>query len=498
MSFAPPRFRTPAALLCLAPALVQGATQAPAQDGELAERLFRSGERAYAVKSYKEALDTWNQLLQSVPRSEFAPRALLALARHQVEVERRPEAAMPFLDRIKAEYMRTPEAADGLLLRGSLLARQARRATDLKDAMAEFNRVLDLFPDSPAVPGARLELGRAWRDQGQWGRALQQFVETFRARPDAAEAPRAMLEAAETMDLLGDLPGCLRLLQQLRARAPQSPEAQEAAWRMAVRVKHRLQKPPLGNEGSWPSGRVKWLKTPTLLATAPDGGLLIYQNDLDRAFRLHNGDLVPAGPSGPAASGAKAMAVAPAGDIWLLSRTGLAREQAAAPTPLGGLGAISGAAVDRWGALWVADAKTPALTVFGADGTSRTVASPTASALAALPSGGVVIAADADRKLLFLDADGQPRTVVPYGKDLPAPFRYVIALASDGAGQVAVLVDGGDFGEGVMILGPDGSLLRQATFKSLGISGRITSLALDRSGGLILCDRRNDILIRLN
>jgi hypothetical protein len=192
------------------------------------------------------------------------------------------------------------------------------------------------------------------------------------------------------------------------------------------------------------------------------------------------------------------MAVAPAGDIWLLSRTGLAREQAAAPTPLGGLGAISGAAVDRWGALWVADTKTPALTVFGADGTSRTVASPTASALAALPSGGVVIAADADRKLLFLDAEGQPRTVVPYGKDLPAPFRYVIALASDGAGQVAVLVDGGDFGEGVLILGPDGSLLRQATFKSLGITGRVTSLALDRSGGLILCDRRNDILIRLN
>ncbi|HEX4846087.1 MAG TPA: outer membrane protein assembly factor BamD, partial [Geothrix sp.] len=155
MSFAPPRFRTPAVLFCLAPALVQGAIQAPAQDGELAERLFRSGERAYAAKSYKEALDTWNQLLQSVPRSEFAPRALLALARHQVEVERRPEAAMPFLDRIKAEHMRTPEAADGLLLRGSLLARQARRAADLKDAMAEFNRVLDLFPDSPAVPGAR-------------------------------------------------------------------------------------------------------------------------------------------------------------------------------------------------------------------------------------------------------------------------------------------------------------------------------------------------------
>ena len=45
---------------------------------------------------------------------------------------------------------------------------------------------------------------------------------------------------------------------------------------------------------------------------------------------------------------------------------------------------------------------------------------------------------------------------------------------------------------------PDGAVLRQATFKAMGISGRITSLAMDRSGGLILCDRRNDLLIRLN
>lgn len=493
MSPASPWSRPPVALLCALPALVQPPVRA--QEADLAERLYRSGERAYADKAYKEAVDTWSQLLQSAPRSEFAPRALLALARHQMEVEHKPEAAMPYLDRLKAEHIRAPEAAEGLLLRGILLARQARRPADLKDAMAEFNRVIDLFPDSPAVPEAHHRLGRAWRDQGQWGRALQQFVAAFQTRPDAPVAPKAMLEAAETLDLLDDLPGCLRMLQRVRTQAPQSPEAQEAAWRLALRVKHRLQKPPLANEGPWPAGRAKWLKTPTLLATAPDGDLLIYQSDLDHAFRLHGGDLSPAGP---AATGARALLASPAGEVWLLSKSGLARESTPAPTPLNGLGAITGAALDRWGALWVADAKTPALSVFGADGASRIVASPTANALAPLPSGGVVIAADADRKLLFLDADGQPRAVVPYGRDLPAPFRYVLALASDGAGQVAVLVDGGDFGEGVLILDPRGALLRQATFKSLGISGRITSLALDRSGGLILCDRRNDLLYRLN
>jgi hypothetical protein len=304
-----------------------------------------------------------------------------------------------------------------------------------------------------------------------------------------------MLEAAKVLDTLGDLPGCLRLLQRLRTRAPQSPEAREAEWRTALLVKQRLQKPPLKNEGPWPAGRTKWLKTPILLAMAPDGDLLLFQNDLDRAFHLHGAELTPQGPAAP---GTRALVAAPTGSLLLLTKAGLLREDSSTALPLGQLGAISGAALDRWGTLWVADAKTPALTLFPLEGPARTVASPTASALAPLSTGGVVIAADADRKLLFLDPDGQPRTIVPYGKDLPAAFRTVTALASDGAGQVAALVDGGEFGEGVVIYGPDGAVLRQATFKALGITGRITSLALDHSGGLILCDRRNDLLIRLN
>ncbi|WP_306590868.1 outer membrane protein assembly factor BamD [Geothrix sp. 21YS21S-4] len=479
----------PAALLCALPL----AAQAP--DAALAERLYRSGERAYAAGSHKEALETWTQLLQTAPRSAEAPQALLRLARHQVEVAKKPEAALPYLDRLKAEYIQAPEAADGLLLRGILLAREARRPADLKDAMAEFNRVLDLFPDAAVIPDARFQLGRAWRDQGQWGRALQQFVEAFRLRPDAPIAPQAMLQAAEVLDLMNDLPGCLRMLQRLRTHAPQSPEAEEAGWRLALRVKHRLQRPPLRNEGPWPSGRAKWLKTPTLLATTPGGDLLVYQNELDRASRLRNGELVPAGPT---AAGARALVASPSDAVWLLSKGGVVREDSPAPQALGTLSAISGAAVDCWGTLWVADAKTSALSLFAADGTSRTVASPTLNALAPLPSGGMAVASDADRKLLFLDAEGQPAVVVPYGKDLPAAFRTVAALASDGAGQVAALVDGGDFGEGVVIFGPDGAVLRQATFKALGVTGRITSLALDRTGGVILCDRRNDLLLRLN
>lgn len=483
------RLRPLSTLVCALPLLAQ------APEAGLAERLYLSGDRAYARQAYKEALDTWEQLLQSQPKSPFVPRILLRLAHHAVDVEHKPDAAMPRLERIRDEFIKSPEAPDALLLRGTLLAQQARRPAELKDATAEFHRVLDIFPEAPACAEARLRLGRALRDQGLWSRALLQFVDVVRLHTGSPWAQPAALEAAQAMDRLGDLPGSLRMYQHLVEAAPQSPEAAEATWRMALVVKARLVKPPYVLEGPWPAGRVKWLKTPTLVALAPDGDLLIYQNDLDRTFRLHEGTLTPQGPVAP---GTRALLTTPAGAVWMLGKTGLIREDSSANPSLGPLSGVVGAALDRWGNLWVADGKAPTLSVFTAAGESRTVPSPTPSALVSLGPDTFVVASDVDRKLLFLDTEGQPRLVVPYGKDLPAAFRSVVALASDGAGQVAALVDGGDFGEGVILLGPDGTLLRQVTFKSLGLSGRFTALALDRSGGLILCDRRNDVLIRLN
>ncbi len=463
------------------------------QDADLAERLFRSGERAHAARSYKEALDTWAQLLQSAPKSDQAAQALLALARHQLSVEGKPEAALPHLDRIKAEHMKSSVAAEALVLRGEILAQLARRAGDLKDAVAEFNRVLDLFPDHPAASDALLGLGRAARDQAQWGSALSRIMEAYRVAPEGPQAASALLESAELMDQLGDLPGCLRQLQRVRTLWPQSPQASEAAWRLAVRIRHRIQKPAFRFQGVWPANRAKWLKTPTLLTLSPTGEVLVYQNEVDRVTVIRNGEAVPVGPLAPSV---KAMVAGPKDSLFLLStKSGLIREAGVLPLPA--LGSPTGAFLDRWGTLWISDSKVPGLTLISPDGASRTLPTPAAVALAPHPSGGALLAADGNRALILVGPEGQTLLNIPYGKDLPTAFRNVVALATDGAGQTAALVEGGDFGEGVVVFGPDGAVLRSATFKSLGVSGRITSLALDREGGILLCDRRNDTLLRL-
>lgn len=464
-----------------------------AQDGEMAERLFLSGERAYATRSYVEAFDTWGQLLKSSPKSPFAAEALLRMARHRLDVDKRPEEAMLLLERLKTEHIKTPSAAEGLLLRGKILASRSHKPQELKEAIAEFNRVLDLFPDHEAVQNARYQLGLAFRLQGQWGRALQQFTEVMRLDPTAPAAPLAQLQAAEVLDITGDLPGCLKLLQGIRNQFPQTPEAAEAEWRLAVRVKHRLQRAPLKSEGLWPQGKQKWLKTPTILAVDPTGGLIIYQDGLDQAFLLKGSELVPVGPGG---KNAKALVAGPEGQTWILSaKQGLFRQDGTNLT-LGTFSNPSGAFLDGWGNLWVGDSRATAIGVIPPEGEVRSIPSPSAVGLVPMPNGGAVLASDTNRSLMFLDSAGQPKVTIPYGKDLPAGFRYVLALCSDPLGHVAAIVDG-DF-EGVALWGPDGTLLRSATFKALGLSGKFRALALDRKGGIILADRSNDVLIRLN
>ena len=474
-------------ILAFAPALF-------AQDGgDLAERLFSSGERAYVTKAYPEAVETWNQLLQAAPKSPFAAQALMRLARYQMEIEQKPEAALPFLDKVKIEHLKTPWAAEAMLLRGRILADRSTSPLGLKEALAEFNRVVDLFPDSPAVQEARFRMGGANFLQCEWGRALQNYTELLRLDPAAPLACKAQLRIAEIYDIIGDTTACLRTLQALRNQRPQSPEAEEAAWRIDVIVKQRILKPPLRSQGPWPEGRVKWLKTPILLATGPNGELYIYQNDLDRGFMLQGGQLTPAGPM---VKDAKAMLVTPTGHLWLVnSKFGVVRDDNPVPLVAPVAQSPTGAFLDGWGNVWLGDAKLGVIAVLSPDGSNRQV-NCNASALAAMPGGGAVAAVDNDKMLQFLEADGKVRLNLPYGQDLSAPFKYVIALASDPCGHVAAIVDG-DF-EGVVLWGPDGAVLRSATFKALGIDGRFKSIALDRQGGIILADRSHDTMYRLD
>ena len=219
--------------LALACALGLGLT---AQDAEMEERLFLSGERAYTTRAYAEAFETWSQLLQAAPKSPFAAQALLRMARHRLEAEKKPDEAMALLDRLKAEHLQAPCAAEGLLLRGRILASRSRKPQDLREAVAEFNRVLDLFPDHPAVQNARYQLGLGLPDAGPVGPCPAEL------RRGHAPGPRLAGRAP------GPVPGSGSARHRGRsARLPEAPAGQSGT---AIPRPRKRPKPP----GGWPSG----------------------------------------------------------------------------------------------------------------------------------------------------------------------------------------------------------------------------------------------------
>lgn len=464
------------------------------EDAGIAERLFKSGEKAYETKAFAEAIGTWNQLISQAPKSKFAAIALFYMAKHELEVEKKPDSALQLLDQIKAGHIKNPVAADALLLRGKILASKASKASDLQEAVGEFDRVIDLFPGSNCLLQAKLQLGLAEQSLEQWPRALQNFLDILRMDPKSSEAPSAGIKAAETLDFMGDLPGCLRLLQSVRIQFPKAKEAEEAEWRINLLVKQRLKREPIRSEGPWPAGRQKWLKTPTLLSIGPTGDLYIYQEYLCRAFLLKNQEITPIGAL---ARNAKAMTVDNLGaPLLLCQKTGVFKEDNAPPISIPNNFNPSGICLDRWQNLWICDNKAGGITMLSPDGSKKSLPSPAAVAIASLPNGGVVLASDINKSLVFLDSAAQTRSIVPYGKGLPSLFKTVIALSTDPVGNIAAIVDG-NF-DGVILIGPDGTLLRQATFKSLNLNGKFRAIAQDHQGGIILADRYNDQLIRLN
>ncbi len=482
------------ALVALMLSFGLGAQSDPNPQKDLAERLYISGENAFLAKRFDEAMETWKQLLAQAPQSPLAAQALLSMARYHLELQgpdhaKHKETALNHLEQIRQKHIKQSIAAQALLLRGQVLASQAQKPGELKEAMAELHRILDLFPNHVAVLDARLELGRCSLLQNQPAQAMRHLSDLVQRDPKAPQAAQALLLASESLNRLGDLNGSIRMLQRLRRDFPQNPFSEEAAWRMRLLIKQRILRPPFVSEGAWPKGRQDWLKSPTHLSFGLEGQLFIYQDGLDRAFGLKKDDLIPMGEP---LRNARGLCFDGTGICMVNSRQ--LRRGNGITLDLPNLGNASGICADIWQNLWISDAKG-GLSLVDAKGQVRSLPSPGGVAIANL-SDGVVLASDTNRSLLFLDFNGQVRLTLPYGKDFPKPFKNVVALATDPAGHVAAIVDG-DF-EGVAVWSREGELLRHAEFKSLGLKGKFRGLALDFEGGLILADRSNDLLIRLN
>ena len=208
-------------------ALFRAIADRPAPPPIASEAIFRLARLAESRGETDEAATRYLELVDKYPGERRATASRLNAATACYDAERFVEAR-----RIATEIIASPDrggdfAPNVLCLR----ARAANRLEMRADALADYATLLKDYPDSTLAPFARYERIQTLHRDGRNAEAL--------AEGDRFDNPPADLiddllwVLAQAADALPDPPGAVQRYRQLIRRAPDSPFAPHALYRLA-------------------------------------------------------------------------------------------------------------------------------------------------------------------------------------------------------------------------------------------------------------------------
>ena len=201
---------------------------------EVARRQLETGRNFLRQGNYAEALRDFRTVADTHATTSVADDALLEIARYFFDIAGDVVETRNAVDKILKDYPTSNSAPDALVMLGRLSLAGGRQSGDIKGALANFQRVISLFPDSQAVPEALLYTGEAQAFSGQYEDALVSLSRVTGEYPSSRAAAAASLSAARALLSLGDPMLALEELQQVRNRWPNSPEAATALSRLTL------------------------------------------------------------------------------------------------------------------------------------------------------------------------------------------------------------------------------------------------------------------------
>jgi len=215
-----------------------GLAQQAAANEEVARRQLESG-RAFARQgNYAEALKDFRAVAETFATTSFADDALLEIARYYLDVEGNAAQAAEAVDQILRMYSTSDSAPDAYVMSGRLALARSRQGDDLKAAIANFDRVIRLFPNSGAVARSLQLSGETFYYAGQLEDALANLGRVTAEYPAGQAAAEAYLTAGQVLVALGRPILALEELQQVRNRWPGTEAADRALAR--ITLLHRL------------------------------------------------------------------------------------------------------------------------------------------------------------------------------------------------------------------------------------------------------------------
>ena len=491
-------------LICAIPA---SALLAQSTSEDVARRTLDSGRGFARQGRYTEALRDFRTVAETHATSSVADDALLEIARYFFDIVGDVAETKKAVDSILKQYSTSNSAPDAMVLAGRLALAGGRQAADIEGALANFERVINVYPDADAVPDALLYAGEAYSYSGKHEDALVNLSRVTGGFPSSSAAASASLGAATALLALGDPMLALEELQQVRNRWPKSPQATTALARLTLihRLYVRSRSGPAYTVGTEAAGPAKLQNVNGLIATR--GRAVYYSNEAGA------GIVVPAdAPAPPAVTRPRGVTLDADGNLVIVEIGGVKPFKGASvpfimPNPNGSIEPMTKitAAVQLSNGQWIVmDEDQRFIQRFGDTGKHVTLFAQNRVTRMAINRVDQIAAIDRDQRgIIIFDGAGKTLTRIPLkgtGYDLPNPED----LAFDNFGHLYVLdrVAVGvfspypaapvQFGASAAATAPV-SFRLQAFFpasQSGGALRRGSFLTVDESGAVFLYDER--------
>ena len=476
-------------------------TSAAQAGGDIAKRTLDSGVAFYRSGDYKQALQDFNTVITAHPDSEWVDEALMHVARYYYEVERNIDSARERLQEIMQNHAASNSTPEAYYYLGYILFDARRSVEEMRDGLANLERVVRLFPESDVSDDALYTASVVHTALGDYERALEKLQMLLLQFPESELRDRVQFAIGDAFMLMDDVRQAMVEFQQVRNVYPDSPIAEQALDRLTLlyRLHFSLDAglkpfspdPDYAYQGSR-------LDDPTYLLVV-GGDLLVADRGLSRIIRtpIDGGGAETVGSSRP-----DAIDVTPDGRVISLANRQLFEDgqrlnllstrPGAEPEPLTNIEAF---AIGPQGQYYVWDKRLEQIISYKTD----------FSIEKAYPSGIYDDIRDmaVDRLGNFLVLDGRGRTVTKYDPDGQrlasmgpgagaSELRDPQYICVDGANNIYVL---DRRLRSVIIFNHVGEYISSFAFGESPRDPR--GLAVDSTGAIYIADRRNNTVIRL-
>jgi TolA-binding protein len=482
-------------------ALLALAVPALAQEGaeEQAQRLLLEGREYWNSGKLKQALDNFNIVTTSFAGTEAVGEALLEIGRYRMEVDGDEKGAREAFVQVSRDHAQSDAAPGAYHYLGLLTLEGATTQTELEDALAQFSRVVTLYPRSDLwVPRSLQASAMVHRRAGRFQDAVALNRRVALEYPANDAAPRAQFEAGHALAQLGEPRLAMEEFQQVRNRFPESPWAETALDRITALYRlYGAGQPAFALDSGFSLSGGNVLKDVQALLLEPNGRLWVASKKTKSAVRF---DASGKMGTSHAAQEPRTLSLAPNGDVVFAAKTAVrigprdVRTFFLPPEKPGDerkpVDRIRAAAVTPGGSVLVSDEKENAVYRFDDHGMFLGTFPPRANAKQEVTriivdgEGGILLLDRKAKTVRVCDESGRTlRTVGPGGLNKPSD------IAVDSLRNVYVA----DEDNGVLVFNISGELF----FKIAGPEmKKPTTIALEPGGAVLVYDDGSDRILR--